>query len=61
MDEHNTLCCVAEPEEPKNDVVAHIEMDILSDNRVRFKMEGDMKLSDLMELTKQTNPFGSLF
>ena len=61
MNEHNTLCCIEAPEEPKSDVVAHIEMDIMSDNSVRFKMEGHMKMEDLLAITKQTNPFGSLF
>ena len=36
-------------------VMAHIEMDIMSDGKVRFKMEGDMKLEDLMNITRQTN------
>lgn len=54
----NEIICVNKNDEEEIEertVSAHIEMDIMSDGKIRFKMEGDMKLEDLMELTRQTN------
>lgn len=49
LERNFTTCCEADPDEPKE--VLDLSMKIMSDGTCRIRMEGSMKLEELMKFS----------